>query len=138
MPERTLAKMPEGPEYSRPRNAWRDSEERAFAAGWGGCREAERDSVARSFAEGSAVVVTAEEFVGLGVDGYEFAVAPDSWVVFVGYGEAIDGVADGFELVGHLRRNSAFRRVGFDIFWGLRLVPVPPAAGNRPDRVDQP
>src|SRR6266478_6144276 len=94
--------MPEGPEYSRPRNAWRDSEERAFAAGWGGCREAGRDSVACGLPESSAVVVTAEEFVGLGVDGDEFAVAPDSWVVFVGYGEAIDGVAHGFELVGYV------------------------------------
>ena len=35
--------------------------------------------------------------MGFGVDGDEFAVAPDAWVVFVGYGEAVDGVAHGGE-----------------------------------------
>ena len=58
--------------------------------------------VARGLPEGSAVVVAAEEFVGLGVDGDEFAVAPDAGVVFVGDGEAVDGVAHAFELVGYI------------------------------------
>src|SRR5260370_41600191 len=61
-----------------------------------------RDSITGGLAVGSAVVVAAEEFVGFGVDGDEFAVAPDAGVVFVGYGEAVDGVAHGFELVGRL------------------------------------
>jgi len=46
--------------------------------------------------------VAAEEFVGLGVDGDEFAVAPDAGVVLVGYGEAVDGVAHRFELFGYV------------------------------------
>src|SRR5260370_6911215 len=59
-----------------------------------------RDSITGGLAVGSAVVVAAEEFVGCGVDGDEFGVAPDAGVVFVGYGEAVDGVAHVFELVG--------------------------------------
>ena len=43
-----------------------------------------RDSVAGGFAEVAAVVVAAEEFVGFGVDGDEFAVAPDAGVSVVG------------------------------------------------------
>ena len=40
--------------------------------------------------------------MGFGVDGDEFAVAPDAGVVLVGYGEAVDGVAHGCELVGYV------------------------------------
>src|SRR6202453_3611544 len=58
--------------------------------------------IAGGFAEVAAVVVAAEEFVGFGVDGDEFAVAPDAGVVLVGYGQAVDGIAHGFELVGYV------------------------------------
>ena len=46
--------------------------------------------------------MASEEFAGVGVDGDEFAVAPDAGVLFVRYGEAVDGVAHGFELVGYV------------------------------------
>src|SRR5438309_11472060 len=70
------------------------------AEGCGDCCEAEHDSITGGLPEGSAVVVAAQEFVGFGVDGDEFAVAPDAGAVFVGYGEAVDGVAHGRERFG--------------------------------------
>ncbi len=58
--------------------------------------------IAGGFAVVAAVVVASEEFSGLGIDGDEFAVAPDAGIVFVGYGETVDIVAHGFELSGYV------------------------------------
>ena len=54
--------------------------------------------------------MAAEELAGFGIDGDEFAVAPDAGVLLVGYGEAVDGVAHGFEFVGWLRWETFFSR----------------------------
>jgi hypothetical protein len=61
-----------------------------------------RALVTGCFSVAAPVIVAAEEFVGFRVDGDEFAVAPGARVVLVSDGEAVDGVAHGFELVGDL------------------------------------
>ena len=53
--------------------------------------------IAGGFAEGVAVVVAALEFVGGGVDGDEFAVAPGAGGFFVELGVAVGDVAGGLE-----------------------------------------
>ena len=55
------------------------------------------------------MVVGAETVVGLWVDGDDFAVSPDAGVVLVGYGDAVDGVAHGLELVGYGERKFLFQ-----------------------------
>src|ERR1700722_13306477 len=57
------------------------------------------NSVSRGFAEVAAVVVATEEFVGFGVYGDEFAVAPDAGVSVVGGLVAVGFVAHGLELI---------------------------------------
>ncbi len=52
--------------------------------------------------------MAAEQLVGFGVDGDEFAVAPGAGVVFVGDCEAVDGVAHCFELLGDIGRELLF------------------------------
>lgn len=57
-------------------------------------------SISCCFAEAFSGVVSAEEFSGFGIDGDEFAVAPDAWVLFVRDRETVDGVAHGCEFFG--------------------------------------
>ncbi len=52
--------------------------------------------------------MAAQKLVGFGVDGDEFAVAPGAGVMLVGYCEAVDGVAHGFELLRDVDRELLF------------------------------
>ena len=86
-----------------------------WQSGRGGCPCAwevgtRRVSVAGGLAVVSAGVVAAEQFVGFGVDGDEFVVAPGAGGVLVGGHLAVGGVAHGFELAGRRRRGSCVSR----------------------------
>src|ERR1700754_4400366 len=55
--------------------------------------------------------------MGFGIDGDEFAVAPGAGVVLVGYGEAVDGVAHGGELVGYVSGEFLFEVEAVGEIW---------------------